>query len=71
MILQANGVRQYSGGEKGGPFDGGRQQVVSVVDTGDERLDNTVAEQVNIGFETADKIIRYETVTVYRFVDKV
>ena len=71
MILQANGVRQYSGGEKGGPFDGGRQQVVSVVDTGDESLDNTVAEQVNIGFETADKIIRYETVTVYRFVDKV
>jgi hypothetical protein len=71
MILQANGVRQYSGGEKGGPFDGGRQQVVSVVDTGDESLDNTVAEQVNIGFETADKIIRFETVTVYRFVDKV
>lgn len=71
IILQSNGVRQYSGKGKGEPFDGGRQQVVSVVDTGDKRLDNTVAEQVNIGFETTDKIIRYETVTVYRFVDKV
>ena len=45
--------------------------MVSVVDTGDERLDNTVAEQVNVGFETADKIIRYETVKVYRFVGEV
>jgi hypothetical protein len=71
IILQANGVRQYSGREEGELFDGGRQQVVSVVDTGDERLDNTVAEQVNVGFETADKIIRYETVKVYRFVGEV
>ena len=62
-ILYRQGVETFT--EPDATFDPRRQRALSTVPTADPALNKTVATRVRPGFQTGEKVIRPEFVTVY------
>ncbi len=62
-ILYRQGVETFT--LEGETFDPRRQRALSTVPTEDPSLNKTVAARIRKGFQTGDKVIRPEFVTVY------
>jgi molecular chaperone GrpE len=64
-VLYRQGVEPFA--REGNDFDPRRQRAVSTVPTDDPAISKTVAARLRKGFQTGDKVIRPEIVTVYAF----
>ncbi len=64
-ILYRQGVEPFT--EPGDAFDPRRQRALSTVSTDDPALNKTVAARLRKGFQTGEKVVRPEMVTVYSF----
>jgi molecular chaperone GrpE len=62
-ILYRQGVEPFE--EEQGIFDARRQRAVTTVPTEDPELNKTVAARLRKGFQSGDKVIRPEIVSVY------
>ena len=62
-ILYRQGVEPFE--QEGVTFDARRQRAITTVATEDPELNKTVAARIRKGFQTEDKIIRPEIVSVY------
>ncbi len=64
-ILYRQGVEPFT--EPGDAFDPRRQRALSTVSTDDPALNKSVAARLRKGFQTGEKVVRPEMVTVYSF----
>lgn len=64
-ILENHGVSVFN--EPGDKFNAQRQRVLRVENTNDPKKDQVICDRVRKGFEYDDKILRHESVTLYKY----